>query len=95
MIDKMVRQYIDTAFWATEDCVSKETIDNAQADCQLFLDKVRELLPPHIDYEQLGHDFWLTRNHHGTGFWDRPEIYGGQVIADQLTAIAHIFGECY
>lgn len=25
---------------------------------------------------QAGHDFWLTRNGHGTGFWDRPEIYG-------------------
>mgnify|MGYP000679953472 FL=1 len=21
---------------------------------------------------QAGHDFWLTRNGHGTGFWDRP-----------------------
>lgn len=26
--------------------------------------------------EQAGHDFWLTRNHHGVGFWDRPEVYG-------------------
>ena len=25
---------------------------------------------------QLGHDLWLTRNGHGVGFWDRPEIYG-------------------
>lgn len=23
------------------------------------------------DAEQLGHDFWLTRNRHGAGFWDR------------------------
>jgi len=26
---------------------------------------------------QAGHDFWLTRNGHGTGFWDRgDEVYG-------------------
>jgi hypothetical protein len=24
-----------------------------------------------IGAEQCGHDFWLTRNGHGTGFWDR------------------------
>lgn len=24
-----------------------------------------------IEYEQIGHDFILTRNHHGAGFWDR------------------------
>lgn len=23
------------------------------------------------DSEFAGHDFWLTRNHHGVGFWDR------------------------
>ena len=28
------------------------------------------------DIEQAGHDFWFTRNRHGTGFWDRPELYG-------------------
>lgn len=24
----------------------------------------------------LGHDLWLTRNGHGSGFWDKPEKYG-------------------
>lgn len=23
------------------------------------------------DYDHLGHDYWLSRNGHGTGFWDR------------------------
>ena len=26
------------------------------------------------DMARAGHDFWLTRNGHGTGFWDRPEL---------------------
>lgn len=40
--------------------------------------------------EQNGHDFWLTRNHHGVGFWDRgyPEP-----VANRLTAGAHGAGE--
>ena len=25
-------------------------------------------------YAQAGHDFWLTRNGHGTGFWDKNEL---------------------
>ena len=39
---------------------------------------------------QGGHDFWLTRNSHGAGFWDGdwPEPY-----ATQLTEAAKEFGE--
>jgi hypothetical protein len=39
----------------------------------------------------VAHDFWLTRNHHGAGFWDGdyPEPLG-----KQLTELAHSYGEC-
>jgi hypothetical protein len=40
---------------------------------------------------QAGHDFWLTRNHHGAGFWDR----GLGEIGDTLTKFAEECGECY
>ena len=39
------------------------------------------------DDEQNGHDFWLTRNHHGAGFWDH-----GYANGDALTKAAHSFG---
>lgn len=42
--------------------------------------------------EQVGHDLWLTRNRHGSGFWDRPEIYGKE-NAEKLTKLAHDLGE--
>jgi hypothetical protein len=45
------------------------------------------------DPEQVGHDLWLTRNHHGTGFWDR--YYGdhpGTELGDWLTACTHKLG---
>ena len=38
---------------------------------------------------QAGHDFWLTRNGHGAGFWDGDwPKYG-----DMFTKIAESFGE--
>jgi hypothetical protein len=38
--------------------------------------------------EQFAHDFWLTRNGHGAGFWDR----GLGEIGDILTTLAHLCG---
>ena len=43
---------------------------------------------------QAGHDFWLTRNGHGTGFLERPEIYG-PTTAFRLDKVAESFGEAY
>ena len=42
------------------------------------------------DWEQHGHDFLLTRNHHGAGFWDRG--YPND-MADTLTENAQVYGE--
>lgn len=51
---------------------------------------VYETLVEHgIGPEQAGHDFALTRNHHGAGFWDRG--YGE--VGDLLTTASHLFGE--
>lgn len=41
-----------------------------------------------VDLDQLGHDFALTRNHHGAGFWDR----GLGTLGDDLTEAAHAQG---
>jgi len=40
------------------------------------------------NWEQFGHDFWLTRNGHGAGFWDRSI---GK-LGDDLSSIARDFG---
>lgn len=37
---------------------------------------------------QVGHDFWLTRNRHGAGFWDRG--YGED--GDRLSEAAKVYG---
>lgn len=41
--------------------------------------------------DQVGHDLWLTRSRHGTGFWDR----GLGARGERLTAAAHAYGEQY
>jgi hypothetical protein len=39
--------------------------------------------------EYAGHDFWLTRNGHGAGFWDRG--YGE--CGERLSEAARVYGE--
>ena len=39
---------------------------------------------------QAGHDFWLTRNHHGCGFWDGE---WEEPQATELTEASKKFGE--
>lgn len=41
-----------------------------------------------LDAEQVGHDFWLTRNGHGTGFWDR----GLGAVGEELSKAAKAYG---
>lgn len=42
------------------------------------------------DASQFAHDFWLTRNGHGAGFWDR----GLGEVGEVLTKAAKTFGSC-
>lgn len=42
-----------------------------------------------LDAAQTGHDFLLTRDRHGTGFWDR----GLGDVGDRLTEAAYPYGE--
>ncbi len=106
--DPMVRQYLATALWSTNDNSNEaggnpldsnygiedlpaEEIQKAVKDCEAFKEKAGALIDG-VDPEQVGHDFWLTRNGHGAGFWDRPEMYGGKDNANKLTEISKTFG---
>ena len=44
------------------------------------------------DFDDWQHDFWLTRNGHGAGFWDGDYE---ENIGQKLTDISHSFGEVY
>ena len=46
--------------------------------------------------ECAGHDLWLTRQGHGSGFWDRDAaFYGSAEIRDAMDAAARALGEVY
>ncbi len=51
-----------------------DTVAKIATDCEDFLRKAVNagLLDPCDEHEmsQAGHDFWLTRNGHGVGFWE-------------------------
>jgi hypothetical protein len=65
---------------------------NALNACKNFWWAYGPKLKDHV--EQAGHDFWLTRQGHGTGFWDRPEVYG-RALADALTLTCKAIGEVF
>lgn len=101
-IDSFTLAYIQCALWAETDGdepldrnyditdLEPTSIQRMQDDCARFqtendCSEIRE------DPCTAGHNFWLTRNRHGAGFWDGdyPEELG-----KALTETSHHFGEC-
>jgi hypothetical protein len=66
-----------------------------QADCADFQTQNPDLLEEYCasgrTMEQASHDFWLTRNRHGAGFWDRGLPHN---LGRMLTEHAHAYGSC-
>lgn len=78
--------------------LSIEAMQKAKKDCESFLFLGVNLLVDLPEwygkgdggrFAYAGHDFWLTRNHHGAGFWDR----GLGDLGDRLTELAQTYGE--
>lgn len=102
-LSPMVRAYLECAEWCgidEEDRESYEEADTvawtnaalvqARQDCEAFLELIQGVVwEEAMSEERLGHDFWLTRNRHGVGFWDR----GLGKLGETLTKWAHMFGE--
>jgi hypothetical protein len=104
-ISAMVRAYVECAVWAGTDWsvedhpipldenydvddVTPDALASITADVEAFIaGNIADLA--NIDAGQAGHDFFLTRNGHGAGFWDR----GLGAIGDRLTDAAHAYGE--
>lgn len=101
MLDEMVKHYLACALWSETDDngdpldgtyalsdFSEDALKVARQDCQHFLDIADT---GDLSAEDLGHDFWLTRNGHGAGFWDR---WLGE-LGDELTTVAEHFLSAY
>ena len=60
------------------------TRGEAERDCAAFIAACGPLFTEAIgrdgyDLERFGHDFALTRNGHGDGFWDREELHADEL----------------
>jgi hypothetical protein len=66
-----------------------ESLTQATKDVSEFIAYVEEKgwLSDGHSYAQVAHDFWLTRNRHGAGFWDGDYEHG-----EALTEWAHAYG---
>lgn len=88
----------------TAEDLSPEALAKVTADCERFqrenaalLEQAHARYRPRDGYtgpDLSGHDFWLTRNGHGCGFWDRDELDAGG-LGKALSDAACAFGECW
>lgn len=103
-LNEFTDQYLGTLFWSEcqdngepmdddygpED-LAPEAMAEIREDCRSFFESYFDLInqtPDGYDYGQAGHDFALTRNGHGVGFWDR----GLGSLGDELTTAADTYG---
>lgn len=98
-----VDAYIEAALWSSSDPDTGESLDSnfgvedldpetraqMESDCEQFC----LIAGRHIaadDATRAGHDFWLTRNGHGSGFWDGD---WGEELGDTLTELCKGFSD--
>lgn len=99
-LDSFTRAYIECALWSSTDDegdpldsfdldeIDPATLAGMVQDCANFqADERYQEISTAWTTEQAGHDFWLTRNGHGAGFWDRGLEHG-----DELSAMAKVYG---
>ena len=100
-VQEMTHAYIECAVWSSTDehgesmdglglPISGSLRDGAEIECRDFYSENAADLAD-MDPGQAGHDFWLTRNGHGAGFWDR----GLGELGDRLSEAARIYGSVY
>lgn len=71
------------------DDLAPSTLEEIREECRQFIAaNHRDLAAASVDAEQAGHDFYLTRNRHGAGFWDR----GNGATGDRLADAARVWG---
>jgi hypothetical protein len=104
VLSEFTQAYIEAMLWLEEerlaeesendisfDLIAPESLEKVIRDCEKFQTENRELLSQCGDDSQNAHDFWLTRNRHGAGFWERG--YGK--AGDDITNTCHKYGEVY
>ena len=69
--------------------LAPSTLQEMIDDCADFRESnAKDLAESGLDDGRAGHDFWLTRNGHGAGFWDE----GLGAVGTRLSDAAKIYG---
>lgn len=97
-MSQLFESYIECAFFAEMDDedvplsanydlddIDVETLEQMKKDCDLFEEMAGDKIQGNLSHA--GHDFWLTRNLHGVGFWDGDWKENG----DELTELCEKF----
>lgn len=104
--EEFFASYLETLLWSSNDesdnrggepldqnyCVENihpDSLKTLREECVSFFRKYSHLIDDR--FELAGHDFWLTRNRHGAGFWDGD--WGG--VGDELTKACSEFNELF
>lgn len=105
-LDTFTCGYIECMLWEdcgpdtelgglTFDDIAPATLEKIVADCSKFQRDNTEALNASgmcdYDYSRAGHDYWLTRQGHGAGFWDGDWL---EPYATKLTEASKAFGNC-
>lgn len=100
--DKFIHHYLECLLWSEVDDndrplddnygiedIDSQSLKEATEECKAFLLEASSLLEEAgIEADQAGHDFCLSRNGHGAGFWDR----GLGDIGNKLHSITKSYG---
>lgn len=78
--------------------IAPQSLADVLADCDAFekanAAAIETLESGSFDGEQIGRDYWFTRNGYGVGYWDRAAADSGEQAAlDALDAAARSQGE--
>jgi hypothetical protein len=107
-LDQFTRAYIECALWSSLDD-NGELISDKELSDLTFVQMIQDCKSFQEDNETVltywyvecgespdraGHDFWLTRNGHGAGFWDRWSSATDEgKVGKALTDASHAYGE--
>lgn len=102
-LKQFIDSYIECMLWASTDLDGNDFDDyrltdfsscaltRIEKDCIVFVASNKDLIDQYVSYDQAGHDFFLTRNGHGTGFWDCEEV--DTAVKDELVKASKKFPE--
>ncbi len=105
ILDTVTNAYIEAIYFTDtgdtdqpDSCaeLANETRQLIAEDCAKFIsivpdELITDYLSKGFTWDSFGHDFWLTRNGHGCGFWDRGINGTGEKLSDFAQSMGEVW----